>query len=594
MTMKYYLQVIGILTLLSVGLSSCRDMFITDPDDIVNEQDYINEDDEMYKGFMGILTKLQQAGDHSILLTDTRSDFLEVTANAPLELQQIYAYDETNGNSYADPTPYYAIIITCNNYFDKMAQYRQELGKNMDDHAAENFKKLISSALRLKIWAYLKLGSIYGEAIWFDDPLEERINLNDSKTFTYCDMRSLAERCISQLDSGIVVYNGERIPADLSMDWASWINEETVTDNYDHWKYLVPEWLSLRCEFLLWRGNPDDYLWVRNNVLRYMWICHHDADWNIYAADSRFACNIPIRVGADRNYATEYWRIFYNTLYSASDNTNFLHVITGVMYDYEHHQTNRIIEYFCPRSPGKYYLRPSTFAVNKYAEQDLRGITQRMMMDVIDGDTCMNKYYYYQGDWLRNRIVEINPAIPLFRGHDYHFYLAEAENHLHQWHQASVIMNNGVTNEFAKKNLPSYWNSDYDTWFGAAGGYGDVGVSGCLNGTIHDFPQGTWNYKSANSTDFVDSKGIHYNEEERIRQYDLYIMDEALNEYIGEGRAYAYVCRMAERYGAEYVVEYIARKYQGTPYYDKVRNAILNGGYWVHWDLKADELKAAL
>ena len=47
---------------------------------------------------------------------------------------------------------------------------------------------------------------------------------------------------------------------------------------------------------------------------------------------------------------------------------------------------------------------------------------------------------------------------------------------------------------------------------------------------------------------------------------------------------------MAERYGAEAVVDRIADKYKGGPYYDQVRNAVLSGDYWVRWDLKADDL----
>jgi hypothetical protein len=89
---------------------------------------------------------------------------------------------------------------------------------------------------------------------------------------------------------------------------------------------------------------------------------------------------------------------------------------------------------------------------------------------------------------------------------------------------------------------------------------------------------------------FYNSKNEVFDEDARMREYDLLIMDEALAEYAGEGRAYAIVCRMAERYGAEAVVDRIADKYKGGPYYDQVRNAILSGDYWVRWDLKADDL----
>ncbi len=593
---------IALLAALSMALTftACRDLFITDPDDIINEGDYITVDDEMYKGFMGIMTRMQQAADYSIILTDTRGDMLDVTSNAPLDLQKIYAYENTDGNSYADPAPYYAVVIACNDFVNRMRIYQQKAGDHMDETTLTNYKALISSTIRLKVWAYLKLGSIYGEAVWFNDPLEEKVDLSNTDVFTWVSLKngdhSLADSCLNLLDRGLSI-EGKTIPSNLLMDWASWINEEDVTTNYNHWKYMVPEHLSLKCELLLWRGQEADYVWVRDHALELLYkaqmgTLHDDVD--VVYSDFRYACNIPIRTGADNLVATEYYRIFFNELYNASNFTNFYQVVTGIMYEYDHQQTNHIVEYFCPKAPGKYYLKPSHHALTKYAEADLRGIVQKNNMDVIDGDTCVVKYYYRRGEWLRNRIFEIHPVIPLFRGHDYHFYIAEAENHLHQWHQSEVVMNEGVTNEFADKILPNYWSSYYQSWFCPAGGYGDIGVANCVYGKLHDFPVRTLvktDKTSSGSGNFFNSKGQEFTEEQRIQEYDLLIMDEAMNEYAFEGRAYAYICRMAERYGASAVVDRIAVKYEGTPYYDQVKNAILNGDYWVKWDLKADQLK---
>ncbi len=535
---------------------SCREMFQTDPDDVINREDYIGQDDEMYRGFLGIMTRMQEAADHAIILTDTRGDYFQTTDNAPLDLQKIYTYEATDGNEYADPAPYYSVVIACNDYIDKMKQYREKVGDEMDNTAIDNFNALISSTIRLKVWAYLKLGSIYGEAVWFDDPLEEKIDLSNSDVFTHCQMPQLIDRCVNLLDSGLVLYNNQRIGSKLSMDWAAWHTDAEVTTDYDHWKFMVPEWRSLRCELLLWRGRPEDYLWVRDEVITYLYKVHTGTindGLEVAYDDWRFACNIPIRTGADNLYATEYYRTFFNELYNASNFTNFYQVITGIMYDYKHNQRNRIIEYFCPVTPGKYYLRPSSFAIGKYGESDLRGLVQRNNIDVINGDTAFVKYYYHRGEWLRNRIVEIHPVIPLFRGHDYHFYLAEAENHLGNWHQSEVIMNEGVTNEFADKTLPNYWHSAYSTWFCPSGGYGDIGVANCVYGNLRDFPVRKLNpvdKTSDGSGPFYNSKGEAFDETARIKEYDLLILDEALAEYAGEGRAYGILCRMAERYGA--------------------------------------------
>src|SRR5574344_1817490 len=83
-------------------LQSCSDFFDTNPKNIINDDEYITNEDEMYKGFLGIFTRMQEAGDQSIFLTDTRCNFLEVTSNAPIALQDIYNYNSTEGNEYAN------------------------------------------------------------------------------------------------------------------------------------------------------------------------------------------------------------------------------------------------------------------------------------------------------------------------------------------------------------------------------------------------------------------------------------------------------------------------------------------------------------
>jgi len=282
--------------LLSVFLASCmfscQDIFNTDTDNILNTEDYISKDDEMYKGFLGILTKMQQAGDHAIFLTDTRGDFLQVTGNAPLALKQIYNYEPTNGNPYADPSCYYAVIVACNDYISKMSQYREKMGSEMEEVSSMNFDKLISSTLRIKVWAYLTIGRIYGQAVWFDDALVELKDLNDTKTFTLCDMNGIVQKGLNLLDNGITIYENKNIPANLEMEWGKWINAENPTNNYDHWNYLVPPWLLLRCDLLSWRGEDSDFLWIRDNILNFLFTVHND--YTKTNAGWYYACNIPL------------------------------------------------------------------------------------------------------------------------------------------------------------------------------------------------------------------------------------------------------------------------------------------------------------
>ena len=594
--------VLSMTAVTGVCVSSCDDFSTTDPDNILNVGDYISTENEMYRGFLGIITRMQNAGDHAIFLTDPRCNFLEIAPNAPVALQNIYNYEPTDGNEYADPTCYYEIVTACNDYFDKMAEYQREIGSSMSESAAADFPKLISSAVRIKVWAYYTLGRIYGKAVWFDDPLEELKDLNDASIFTHLDdMKAVADKCIDLLDNGIEI-NGTRYAADLEMEWPAWIDPETQNTAYEYWDYLTPPWLLLRAELLSWRcsyqDNEADWRWIRDNILQYLddiwcnrYIPHmsgpfaEDDDSN--NAGHYYACNIP----AQHNY--------YNIFFSEQVGTT-LQLICGIMYDYDNKQRNRLVQYFCPSYPGDgFYLQPSQYGINLYPETDIRSLTQRQVMAPINGQTAFTKYYYSrQGGrnftYLRTNIFEIQPTIVLFRGHDFHFLLAEAENHLGNWHQAKTILNNGLENEFPGRNLndaaPS-WDSRYSSWFGTNGGYGDVGIVGMVKGTEHNLPVEDEN----NPGQFVytDDEGNvirTVTEEERKKLYDLALADEYLLEYTGEGKSYSYLVKMAERYRNQgdaqadtIVSNRIAPKYPDGAQ-AKVR-ASLAGNYFIDWDL---------
>ena len=83
-------------------LTSCSEFFDPSTDDELNGEDYISSNTEMYTGFLGIMTKLQAIGDKEILLTDTRAELLEPSAESNADLIALYNYDENlKGNSYA-------------------------------------------------------------------------------------------------------------------------------------------------------------------------------------------------------------------------------------------------------------------------------------------------------------------------------------------------------------------------------------------------------------------------------------------------------------------------------------------------------------
>jgi hypothetical protein len=556
--MKNILKLFCLLTIFS--FTSCDDFFSTSPENIINSKDYILKNDEAYKGFMGILTRMQAAGDQSIFLTDTRGDYMEITPNAPIPLQNIYNYEETNGNEYANPTCYYSVIIACNDFIDKLRIYKEKKGASIDEKTMTDYDALLSSALRIKVWAYYTLGRIYGKAVWFDSPLTELTNLNDTATFTKLnDMQSIVSACIKLLDTGIA-QNGRLIPANLNMNWVAYLDPETQNESeYPQWRYLTPNYLLLRCELLSWRGNQDDWLWIRDNILSYMYLNHTTI------SDYMYTCGIPLT------------GTYLDMFYSDQLKQGSMQIVSGIQYDYVNSQTNRLVKYFCPDYPnGGYYLRPSDYALSRYPDEDIRGMTQRLIVNSINGQKCFTKYFYNRGTYLRSKIFEIMPVVVMQRGHDFHFLLAEAENHLGNWRQSGCILNMGLTNEFPyATSLPKTWSTNYASWFAPNGGYGDIGIVGCVRGKIHPLHKPT-------------DAGYALSEEQRMKEYDLALMDEYLLEFTGEGKSYSYMVKMAERYqDPDIIADRVCPKYPVAKQ-ASVRANIEAKGYWVNWDLNGD------
>lgn len=617
MKTKKHIIALCLSLFLACVTTSCSDMFETEPTSIIPEKKYMGQASEMYKGFLGIVTKVQEAGDQSIFLTDTRANVLETTSQAPTALQDIYNYKNTDGNSYADPTCYYAIVIACNDYINKMGEYHHKEG-GMLEADETNFTALLSSAVRLKVWAYYMLGKIYGQAYWFDDPLTEKKDLSDVSVFTKCDMGQLANRCIDLLQNGIDV-DGVHVAGDITMQWYKWLDEENQDKSaYMQWQYLVPPRIILEAVMRSWRASYEseetaqaDWLWIRDNLNAWLYrirTCKNVADMEcpgftdadyIYERDGVTVSGIngagwlfqtSLVLQNDATYP-------YYSIFCSEGIGNREQAVSGIIYDYDHQQRNRLVQYFCPQYPdgNSFYLKPSDYGLSLYGSADLRGLDQKMVMNTLGGEVCLSKYYYSfdatpavrNYHYLKDRIFEIEPTILMFRGHDIHFLMAEAENHLGNWRVAAAILNNGFNNAFPH-GYDAYTDiiadPHYHSWFSGMVGYGDVGIVGCVNGTQYDLPN-------------PDSPDYNLTEMQRREAYDWALAKESMKEYVGEGKAYPYLCKIAQRWNGDNgrgsettakdsVVSILAPKYASRGIAGNVSSSINTYGWFINWNLE--------
>ena len=143
------------IALAAMALTACSDMLDLKSDDYVFAGDNpLNSANDSLYSAMGILTQMQKLGERYVLLGELRGDLVDVTADAPLSIQQVSNFATSEGNDFSGRRDYYSVINNCNSllandsivqkYSAARAQVEkllQEL-KNEKNKSAAQIKKL--------------------------------------------------------------------------------------------------------------------------------------------------------------------------------------------------------------------------------------------------------------------------------------------------------------------------------------------------------------------------------------------------------------------------------------------------------------------
>src|SRR5665647_867527 len=119
--LKYSVIVLSLLMSV-VFLPSCKDFL--NPDQELNiTKDKVYEDWYEYRSMaMGLYGLQQKLVEQLVVLGELRGDLLTVTPNADADLIEIYNFQASKTNKYADPTNFYKLISACNNFIRILKQ----------------------------------------------------------------------------------------------------------------------------------------------------------------------------------------------------------------------------------------------------------------------------------------------------------------------------------------------------------------------------------------------------------------------------------------------------------------------------------------
>lgn len=182
-----YIGIISILISL-MALPSCKD-FLDPNQDLNVTQDQLFDDWYEYRAAsMGLYGLQQEMVEQLVVLGELRADLLTVTPNADADLIEIYNFNPSKTNKYADPTNFYKLISASNNLIRILKAKHPEV---LDPKSpVNNYDKLYGEALCMRAWAYFNAVRIYGkvpvihEELTSVDEIEGYVNSSGTYTDT--------------------------------------------------------------------------------------------------------------------------------------------------------------------------------------------------------------------------------------------------------------------------------------------------------------------------------------------------------------------------------------------------------------------------
>src|SRR5690606_37912497 len=161
------------------------------------------------------------------------------------DLWDLYNYQEKEGNSFANPRAYYDLIVNANNYLHKIVAYRKQYPTAVEK---AHYDAVISGAIRFKVWTYLTLGKLYGQAVYFDDA---DVSLDKISELPLVRFEELIPKLITLMETGVDGVNGL-----FETNWGDILYPGVPSNQQDLvWNMICPAPSPLRMELYLW--NQD-------------------------------------------------------------------------------------------------------------------------------------------------------------------------------------------------------------------------------------------------------------------------------------------------------------------------------------------------
>lgn len=432
MKKKLSIKFIGVLSVvISLGILSCTKTFDLQPKSAISSEQMYRNVFDADAAVYGIYGKFINVLDRYVILNELRSDLADVTSNSDKYLIQLSTHSVTEDNPYADPRPFYEVILNCNDALKNFDIMRTE--RKMDE---DQYRQRYSDIGALRTWLYLQLGIQYGSIPYITEPFENINDLNNSSKYPKVGFNELLDILISFMES---------LPSNMPYPVGSTLR--TTVDTYNTEKIFINK-NCLLGDLYLWKGNWTNAATAYREVIRigsipYQTTSASESTWTYY------------RLTYSNSNGNSWIEIFSLPFGEAFTNRE---IMWNLPFDKNFNPKNPFIDLFT--TSGSYVVKPSDLAINNWDAQfrndngnlpgtpgDRRGLgfSYKMLGD----EPEINKYTYNYNPLLP---FETTGKIILYRAANLFLRFSEAANQDGRDKLALAFVNNGVPNAWQGSN----------------------------------------------------------------------------------------------------------------------------------------------
>ncbi|MCF8226844.1 MAG: RagB/SusD family nutrient uptake outer membrane protein [Bacteroidales bacterium] len=366
-------------TALLIGLASSL-FLISSCEKLLNpEQTLKITEDRLYGDWyeyrsiaMGMYGLQQNLVEQLFLLGELRGDLLNITENAEADMVEIYNFNISKSNKYANPQNFFRLIAACNN-FSRILKIKHP---EVTDHTvpSTNYDRLYGEALTMRAWAYFNAVRIYGNIPYIPESLTTLEEVQD-----FVNSPGVYYDSVHVLLSPTGIYKPES-------EWAVQDSAEEVGVIYDY---------TIELEKQLWDQDMviDYFTDQLENEIKSIGVNHYidngDETWDVtiwrnfglhallghmYLTRGNFEAAAPhfeaiiknttetLRYHLDESFFQYNWRNIFS-------NIDIREHIFTIWFNKAYFQQNKFQQWFEPWGPHKFMLKPSYPAIKNWESQ---------------------------------------------------------------------------------------------------------------------------------------------------------------------------------------------------------------------------------